>query len=100
MLNRQERRITINGAVRRPGTYELAPNENLRDLIEIYGDGFTPLADKTRMELVRYEGIGSSFGEKISLKESHVVENFALRNYDIVTIPDVSEWWPIISEQE
>jgi protein involved in polysaccharide export with SLBB domain len=92
-LNRQERRITLKGAVRRPGIYELAPNENLRDLIEIYGDGLTPLADKTRMDLVRYEGDALS-GERISLKDSDIKENFELKNYDVVTIPDASEWWP------
>jgi protein involved in polysaccharide export with SLBB domain len=98
-LNRQERRITLNGAVRRPGTYELALNENLKELIEIYGDGLTPLADKTRMELIRYEGNDLS-GERIFLKDSDIEENLELKNYDIVTIPDASEWWPITSPQE
>jgi protein involved in polysaccharide export with SLBB domain len=98
-LQRQERLITIKGAVRRPGTYNLAPDENLKDLIEVYGDGFTPRADKTRMELVRYEGGELSFGEKIFLTDANVKENFTLQNYDIVTIPDVSEWWPITSPQ-
>jgi protein involved in polysaccharide export with SLBB domain len=95
-VNRQERRITLKGAVRRPGIYELAPNENLRDLVEIYGDGLTPLADRTRMELVRYEGDALS-GERISLKDSDIKENFELKNYDVVTIPDASEWWPVTS---
>jgi protein involved in polysaccharide export with SLBB domain len=98
-VNREERRITIEGAVRRPGTYDLAPNENLRDLIEVYGDGFTPRADKTRMELVRYDESSSSFGEKISLKDLHIEENFPLKNYDIVTVPDASEWWPLTSPE-
>ncbi|MDR0760343.1 MAG: SLBB domain-containing protein [Treponema sp.] len=98
-LNRQERRITIKGAVRQPGTYNLAPNENLRDIIEIYADGFTPRADKTRMELVRYEGV-SAFGEKIFLSELNIQENFALRNYDVITIPDASEWWPVTTQRE
>jgi protein involved in polysaccharide export with SLBB domain len=93
-VNRLERRITIRGAVRRPGTYRLDPGENLKELIEIYADGLTPLADKTRMELVRYEGV-SGFGERIFLSESNMEENFALHNYDIITIPDASEWWPV-----
>jgi hypothetical protein len=98
-LSRLERRITVRGAVRRPGTYELGPAENLRDLIEVYADGLTPRADKNRMELIRYEGTTSSVGERISLKESHIAGDFALQNYDIITIPDISEWWPITSEE-
>jgi protein involved in polysaccharide export with SLBB domain len=97
-LNRQERRITIRGAVRRPGTYELTSGENLWDLIEIYGDGLTPTADRTRMDLLRYEGTESPFGKKIALEESHITENFTLQNYDIVTIPDAREWWPVTLE--
>ncbi|MDR1411887.1 MAG: SLBB domain-containing protein, partial [Spirochaetaceae bacterium] len=94
---RLERRVTIRGAVERPGTYQLLANENLRDLIETYACGLTPMADKTRMELLRYMGSTSSFGEKIALKESNIRGNFILQNYDIVSIPDVSEWWPAIS---
>jgi hypothetical protein len=52
------------------------------------------------MELVRYEdsSSSSSFGEKIFLKDSHVQDNFILKNYDVITIPDASEWWPVVSE--
>ncbi|MDR0377036.1 MAG: SLBB domain-containing protein, partial [Spirochaetaceae bacterium] len=93
-LNRQERRITLEGAVRRPGTYDLAPNENLRDLIEVYGDGFTPLADKSRMELVRYVGSGSVSGDKMIFTEMDIRENYPLQNYDAIMVPDITERRP------
>jgi protein involved in polysaccharide export with SLBB domain len=96
-FNRLERRVTIRGAVERPGVYQLLANENLRDLIETYACGLTPVADKTRMELLRYGGSSSSFGERIVLTDSNIRENLVLQNYDVVTIPDVSEWWPAVS---
>ncbi|MDR0376550.1 MAG: hypothetical protein LBH70_02030 [Spirochaetaceae bacterium] len=99
-FDRLERRVTIRGAVERPGAYQLLPDENLTDLIDYYARGFTPMADKSRMELIRYEGTTSSVGERISLKELHITENFTLRNYDIITIPDISEWWPPITSEE
>jgi protein involved in polysaccharide export with SLBB domain len=99
-FNRLERRVTVKGAVERPGVYQLLANENLKDLIEIYACGFTPLADKTRMELIRYVGSGSPHGEKIFIGDADIQENFALQNYDIVTIPDVREWWPVVSHQD
>jgi protein involved in polysaccharide export with SLBB domain len=94
-VDRLERKITLVGAVRRPGTYDLLPNENLRDLIEIYGDGFIPLADKTRIELVRYVGGGSISGDKLLLKESDVNANYRLEHFDKVTIPDIRELRPV-----
>jgi protein involved in polysaccharide export with SLBB domain len=96
-FNRLERRVTIRGAVERPGVYQLLANENLRDLIETYACGLTPMADKTRMELLRYGGSFSLTGEKIGLTDSNIRENLDLQNYDVVTIPDVSEWWPAVS---
>jgi protein involved in polysaccharide export with SLBB domain len=96
-FNRLERRVTIRGAVERPGVYQLLANENLKDLIETYACGLTPMADKTRMELLRYSGIFSPAGEKIALTDSNIRDNLVLHNYDVVTIPDVSEWWPPVS---
>ncbi|MDR2246189.1 MAG: hypothetical protein LBE17_05890, partial [Treponema sp.] len=46
-FNRLDRQITINGAVERPGVYQLLSNENLKELITNYACGLTPLADKT-----------------------------------------------------
>jgi protein involved in polysaccharide export with SLBB domain len=93
-FNRLERKVTIRGAVERPGAYQLLSGENLQDLIDSYAYGITPLADKTRMELVRYVGTSSISGEKIALKESDIQKNHVLQNYDIVTIPDIREFWP------
>jgi protein involved in polysaccharide export with SLBB domain len=94
-FNRLERRVTIRGAVERPGDYQLLAGENLKDLIESYACGIIPMADKTRMELVRYVGSTSAFGNKILLTEWDIQRNYILQNYDIITIPDMREWWPI-----
>jgi protein involved in polysaccharide export with SLBB domain len=96
-VNRTERIINLAGAVRRPGTYNLMPDENLRDLIEVYGDGLTPLADKTRMELVRYVGSDSVSGDKIILAEDAILENFPLYNYDVITIPEITSLRPVMT---
>jgi protein involved in polysaccharide export with SLBB domain len=93
-INREERRITLAGAVRRPGTYDLMPEENLKDLIDIYGDGFTPVADKTRIALVRYNSNDSISGERIILKEKDYLDNLLLYNLDSITVPDITELRP------
>jgi protein involved in polysaccharide export with SLBB domain len=96
-VNRVERIINLAGAVRRPGTYNLMPDENLRDLIEIYGDGLTPLADATRIELVRYVGSNSVSGDKIILNEENILENFPLYNYDTITINEITSLRPVMT---
>jgi protein involved in polysaccharide export with SLBB domain len=94
-FNRLDRSVSIRGAVERPGVYQLLAGENLKDLIESYACGIIPLADKTRMELERYVGSVSVFGDKIRLTESDIQQNYGLRNYDTITIPDMREWWPV-----
>jgi protein involved in polysaccharide export with SLBB domain len=94
-FNRLDRSVSIRGAVERPGVYQLLAGENLKELIESYACGIIPLADKTRMELERYVGSASVFGDKIRLTESDIQQNYALRNYDTITIPDMREWWPV-----
>ena len=39
-----EKKVSINGAVIFPGTYELSTTENIKDLIENFAGGLTPLA--------------------------------------------------------
>jgi protein involved in polysaccharide export with SLBB domain len=95
-LNREERRITLEGAVRRPGTYELMPEETLKDLIEVYGDGFTPLADIARIELTRFVNGQDKVGNKIYLTEEAVEGNYSLENYDVITIPARESGRPVL----
>jgi protein involved in polysaccharide export with SLBB domain len=81
--------------VERPGSYQLLAGENLKDLIESYACGITPLADKTQMQLLRYVGAVSAYGDKILLTESNIYQNYELRNYDAIIIPDMREFWPV-----
>jgi protein involved in polysaccharide export with SLBB domain len=90
-----ERRITVGGAVRRSGTYELLPGEHLLDLIEVYGDGLIPLADQSRIELTRFVNSDSISGDKTLLGEDAISNNYALENYDVITIPSIMELLPV-----
>jgi protein involved in polysaccharide export with SLBB domain len=88
-VNRIERTITIQGAVRRPGTYQLMPDENLIELIEVYGDGFNPLADPDRLELVRLVNSMDIAGDKIFLTKNDLANNYTLEHFDVVTVPSI-----------
>jgi protein involved in polysaccharide export with SLBB domain len=95
-VDRIERRITLAGAVRRPGTYDLGENENLTDLIEIYGDGITPMADTSRIELVRIVNSKAESGDKLYLTQTDIAADYDLQNMDIITIPVITDLLPVM----
>ncbi len=95
-LSRIDRKITINGAVERPGTYELFPGENLKELIDLYGGGLAPLADTSRIELYRTVTGEEGSGEKSYLNKQSIVDNYELICYDSVTVSSYSDLTPVV----
>ena len=91
-VSRIERIISVYGAVRRPGVYILMQNENLKELIEVYADGFTTLADKTRATLTRYSDSKEISGNVIPLSEHDFTKNFPLQHLDVIAIPPITGW--------
>lgn len=95
-VNRLTRSVTVSGAVERPGTYQLLPGEGLKELVTVYAGGLNPLADPSRLELVRYIGAITTAGQKIFLNADTIESNFALENRDAVTVGEVSELIPVM----
>jgi len=95
-FNRVKRIVTIDGAVERPGSYQLLDGQNIKDLIEIYGSGFTIIADKTRLELVRVSNSATIGGNKIFLTEKDLADNYILENNDVITVPSISQLQPVM----
>jgi protein involved in polysaccharide export with SLBB domain len=95
-FNRISRVVTINGGVERPGVYQLLEGENIKEMIEFYGGGFTPVADSTRIELVRVVNSNNIAGNKIFLTENDLEKNYALENYDVITVPIITLLQPVM----
>jgi len=95
-FNRVKRSVIIKGEVERPGMYQLLDEENLKELIEVYGNGFTPVADKTRLEMVRIMNSADVAGDKIFLTDKDIVNNYALENYDVITVPIITQLQPVM----
>ncbi len=86
VISRHTRKITISGAVERPGTYEILDDENFIELYKTYGDGLSHRADKSRIELFRtYDAVGSS-GRKLYLDSKIFDEGYELLDNDSVWI--------------
>ena len=95
VLSTSQRSVEIKGEVRRPGTYELLANEQLRELVESYGDGLTGISDVSRIRIMR------TAGEQARILYVSLAEGYAqgtrLEFGDVVTIPSLAESLPIVS---
>lgn len=94
VVSKMERKVFVNGAVKRPGTYELLDGENLKSLIGLYGDGFTPFSDLNRIELSRFLNDKDTYGEKIYLNKEDYEKDFNLVCYDSVTVSSLIDLNP------
>jgi len=95
-VSRAKRIVSIDGAVERPGTYEILDGENLRELIEIYGNGLEVLADTSRIELTRNLTTEKGSGQKSYLTQTDINLNFKLKSYDFITIASFSDSKPVV----
>lgn len=94
VVTKMERKVFVDGAVKRPGVYELLDGENLKSLIDLYGDGFTPFSDLNRIELSRFVNDKDSYGEKIYLNKEDYEKDFNLVCYDSVTVSSLIDLSP------
>ncbi len=95
-LSKAERTVNVQGRVRRPGEYQLLHGENLRDLLEMYADGFPPGADTERITIQRRAEDESIF-EVFEIDST--VTNLAtvqLKDTDTVSIPDRTAKLPVV----
>ena len=95
-VNRVERVVTIRGGVERSGSYQIRGGENLLELVTRYGGGLTPLADPSRIELIRHVEGGSDSGEKFFLTGRDIEDDYALNHLDELYIPLITELLPVM----
>lgn len=86
VLHRSERTVELMGEIRRPGRYELIAREGLKELLEIFGDGFTRKADLDRLQIIRATESGERI-EYFSLAEAYE-KNTVLNDGDTIVVGD------------
>lgn len=95
-IERVKRLVRIEGAVERPGIYELLDGENLKALIENYGNGFDSYADISRIELTRNNFTTNALEEKVYLDKTVLETDYELNNYDVIIIQRLSDMNPVV----
>jgi protein involved in polysaccharide export with SLBB domain len=78
-----ERKVSISGEVKRPGSYELLPNENIQELINNYAKGYTSGADTGGIQLTRH---GADKREMIYLTQEEINANYPLQDSDAIYV--------------
>lgn len=90
VVKKLDRSVSISGDVRRPGTYELLPGEELRSLIFDYADGFAPSANRDSIQIDRYTGKKDMY-ETSYIRETDLHSEIPLACYDSVTVASNSD---------
>jgi protein involved in polysaccharide export with SLBB domain len=70
ILHQAERTVELRGEVRHPGLFELIDSEGIKDLIEVFGGGFTRRADLNRLRIIHSTNTGERI-EYISLGQGY-----------------------------
>lgn len=95
VVRKYDRQVRIAGQVKRPGTYQLLPGEELSDLIYDYADGPTVDADLEDIRITR----SASEGEDLStLRYVDAGANpaFGLLDQDAVSVPNRNDYLPVV----
>ena len=95
-LRKFHKRVSIGGAVRRGGTYELLEGENLKDLIDTYADGFTETADKNRITISRVLNGSDKSGSVMYLEDPVKIANFEVNSYDSIFVDSLISSKPVM----
>lgn len=84
-----EKKIKITGAVKRPGTYEILQGDNLSDIINLYADGYTKLADNSRILIQKKLSKDGAFDDKNLIIDANKrnLTLITLDDYDSINIP-------------
>ncbi|MBN1523363.1 MAG: SLBB domain-containing protein [Spirochaetales bacterium] len=97
ILKKTDRRVTLDGEVLRPGVYQLKPNEGLKELVSLYGDGITESGDLSRVRIVRSKAGGEYFGQTLYVDATAAnSDKTSLENLDMIFIPDRMETVPVV----
>lgn len=95
-VNRVQRSVTLQGAVERPGIYQLLPGENIESLVNVYGSGLKVTADPSRIEITRIKTDKNVSGEKFYINEVKKDSDFELFADDSVFITTYSDLKPVM----
>lgn len=93
-IKEYDKKVQINGQVKRPGFYELLESDSLADIISLYGDGFTKTAEKKEIEIKRFINEENSYGDDTLYIDGEIedLSKIKINDGDIITIKNKMEY--------
>jgi polysaccharide biosynthesis/export protein len=95
VIRESERTVEIVGEVKRPGMYQILTGEQLKDLVEVYGNGLTSGAQPTHVRVDRVAGTAAQV-TYVDIPTG-TDRGFVLKDGDKVTITAKTDWLPTVS---
>ncbi len=95
VVRESERTVEIVGEVKRPGMYQPLTGEQLKDLVEVYGNGLTAGAQATHVRVDRVSGTAAQV-IYVDLPTG-TDRGFILKDGDRVSITAKVDWLPTVS---
>jgi polysaccharide export outer membrane protein len=94
-IARRSRQIELRGEIQKPGKYQILPGESVKEIIEYYGDGFTVLADRAQVKLMRI------IEERPNTLHLDLRENYQgleqIEDGDVITVPSKLDSLPVVA---
>lgn len=95
-VKKVDRRVVLDGNVKRPDTYELLPGENLYELITNYGNGITHYADLSRIQVLKPTKDNQYVYLNAKDLSDSVIQDFVLDEFDEVYIESKNTTRPAV----
>jgi polysaccharide export outer membrane protein len=95
VIRESERTVEIVGEVKRPGMYQPLPGEQLKDLVEVYGNGLTASAQATHIRVDRVSGTAAQV-IYVDLPTG-TDRGFVLKDGDKISVTAKTDWLPTVS---
>jgi len=90
-----EKRVSINGEVKRDGSFQLKSDDNLEDLVKYYANDFTNKAYVARIVLQRAVSDNSESGGETIYIDYNTDSGFALLDRDSITVRSKDVFLPV-----
>jgi polysaccharide biosynthesis/export protein len=95
VVHRRSREVSVAGEVERPGSFQLLTGDGLKELLQVYGGGYTRLADAAHVQITRWDLRGAT-GETLYVDAESLPSPVELRDMDVVRVPSMKERLPVV----
>ena len=96
VIHPYDREVYVQGEVRRPGAFQLLKGETLSDLVNMYCDGYTKLADREKLHVRRLNTVQGGTNTIYLSGKPDSLSSFVPEDMDLVIVPSKISNLPVV----